>query len=401
MTSSKQFRYDHELAIGEIRLLLIWPGSRSDAINMSILYKDQGDVNVEYHALSYVWGSPVNPISVTCDGQPLLITHNLHQALLQLRDNGLTGPIWVDAICIDQSNIDERTRRVRMMRQIYSEAELVHIWLGEATTYTKLGVDLIPRVSRTLQQKSKTGFHRHSLDDPEFPSSNDPAWKSVADILTRPWFERIWVIQERMVAQACEYMCGPHTISSDALKSLTRDHQFVWQLQQRLLANKPPGVDGNMVYRGLQSPVMSRIHAEQGYTLMEWIIWTSAHKATDPRDKIFALIGLTTSVPLDLIDYRKELRQVLTDLGVLFLRQGTGGFTSSLHVLSFVNHAHRSLDLPSWIPEWTYAYDSFFALSLIMLPKEHIEVGKASYTVEDTNHNPVRETTSFLNRILK
>lgn len=382
MASANVFQYDHELASDEIRLLHLHVGSRTEPISTSLLYKNQKDVDIQYHALSYVWGSPLNPVKITCDGQPLLITQNLHKALIQLRDNEVTDPIWIDAICIDQSNLDERTRQVRMMRQIYSQAEMVHIWLGEATADTERGVHFIHSLAEMVEKNLISDPSYSSFNESDVPPDNDPAWKPAADILSRQWFERMWVIQERTVARACVYLCGPYKISSDTLNSLTKNHQFVWELQHSLLANKPQNIDGTMVYLGFLSPFMARFHTDKGLTLGEWLCWTSGHKATDPRDRIFALIGLTTDTPTTFIDYRKDLRQVLIDVGVWLMTRGSRGFGSPLNVPSFVNHGHRSFELPSWVPEWKYANDSFFALDLIMPPKETIDFGEPTYTVE-------------------
>lgn len=155
-----------------------------------------------------------------------------------------------------------------------------------------------------------------------------------------------------------------------------------------LMANKPQGVELLMGCMSTLSPIIARHHTGEGMTLAELLVWTSAHKATDPRDKIFALIGLTTSVSSDFIDYNHDIRQVLIDTCRLFFTQNSAGMEPVLGVLSFVNHAYRSIDLPSWVPEWGFKGDSFCALNLIMRPREWIEIGEASYT---TDHEEVRE----------
>lgn len=89
----KEFQDDHALAEDEIRLILIHPGCWADNINISILYKDQDESGIHYHALPCVWGSPADPANIICDNEPFFVTQNLHKALLQLRENGLTTPI--------------------------------------------------------------------------------------------------------------------------------------------------------------------------------------------------------------------------------------------------------------------------------------------------------------------
>ena len=107
----------------------------------------------KYDALSYVWGSIHNSVTITCDGHDLDITLNLHDALQQLREDGLDGFLWVDAVCIDQGNLDERAKQVRMMRQIYNHAEMVYIWLGRESSNAAAGIELLHRTAHAIRSK--------------------------------------------------------------------------------------------------------------------------------------------------------------------------------------------------------------------------------------------------------
>ncbi|PYI13974.1 hypothetical protein BO99DRAFT_371226, partial [Aspergillus violaceofuscus CBS 115571] len=83
-----------------------------------------------YEALSYVWGSDRRPNSVYVDGNPLPITSNLQAALRRLRRQSKNRKLWVDAICINQANRQEKNVQIRLMRRIYAEASRVLVWLG-------------------------------------------------------------------------------------------------------------------------------------------------------------------------------------------------------------------------------------------------------------------------------
>ena len=90
----------------------------------------------EFVALSYCWGSNETPATISCDGKELEVTPNCDAALRRMRMKGRRAcvtPIWVDAICIDQSNVEERNQQVTMMGDIYSTAREVRVWLGEGT----------------------------------------------------------------------------------------------------------------------------------------------------------------------------------------------------------------------------------------------------------------------------
>lgn len=116
-----------------IRLLRLLPGKPEDSKIRCQLYRcSLLDAAGHYKALSYVWGSdvPKDEQSVYCNGVRVPVTLNLYSALHSLRNATNVMTIWVDSLCIDQSNERERTRQVRMMREIYSNSQEVVIWLG-------------------------------------------------------------------------------------------------------------------------------------------------------------------------------------------------------------------------------------------------------------------------------
>jgi len=91
-----------------------------------------------YEALSYVWGDPKLQSTLQIEGARLKVTNNLELALRYLRLPDKPRTIWVDAICIDQSNIEERNQQVRLMKSIYSFCAVDLVWVGESDEYTKI-----------------------------------------------------------------------------------------------------------------------------------------------------------------------------------------------------------------------------------------------------------------------
>lgn len=136
----------------------------------------------EYSALSYVWGDPTITKPIEIEGKILNVTTNLYEALSRL----LTWPygrktpkakwIWIDAVCINQSDVTERGHQVQQMANIYKRASRVIIWLGEADAAAE-------RVGKRLKHGSLT----ESLEREHF------FLEDIASFLRRPWFRRIWV----------------------------------------------------------------------------------------------------------------------------------------------------------------------------------------------------------------
>jgi len=96
-----------------------------------------------YDALSYVWGSSEKRRSIFINKHELAVTENLHAALSHLRDKNLERILWVDAICINQADIQERSYQVRSMGKIYSKGSRVIVWLGEAVDNSDQALEAI------------------------------------------------------------------------------------------------------------------------------------------------------------------------------------------------------------------------------------------------------------------
>jgi hypothetical protein len=116
-----------------IRLLLLQPATSKQApLICEIHHAELGDGKIPpYEALSYVWGSVTDTTHrLICSGQHVSITRNLNEALLHLRYTDRVRVLWVDAVCVDQSNVSERNHQVCQMGEIYQQASQVVVWLG-------------------------------------------------------------------------------------------------------------------------------------------------------------------------------------------------------------------------------------------------------------------------------
>jgi hypothetical protein len=131
-----------------IRLLHLAPAAGdNDEIKCTLSFPSVDEAN-EYEALSYAWGtfeeSELLPINL--DGKDEFITPNLHLALANLRHKDRQRILWIDAVCIDQSNLSERNHQVSLMSSIYDNASLVVLWLGELTTDMAMTMDIFERI---------------------------------------------------------------------------------------------------------------------------------------------------------------------------------------------------------------------------------------------------------------
>jgi hypothetical protein len=353
----------------DIRLVQILPGGAGDAINLSICTVTLKSSPV-YISLSYTWGDPQQTCPIICEGKDLHVTRNLQDALWQLRQShlelaerfpirrsGLTRVFfWIDAICINQSDVDEKTDQVKLMWEIYSHAELVIAWLGKQDEASKRGVELIRHMSSVVGSSASEVDAERSDEQirrkiriSDFNTLGltgliSPAWNDLFSILTRDWFSRVWIIQEIVAARRCIFLCGDEVIDSSILLGIGKI------LEENKILSSIRDFDRNRVLAvNANCLAHLRLKKEHDFNTLLWS--THQFKASDQRDRIFALTrlksGPQSNSVFDLINYRLSTHQVLIEYASTMLAQG------SLDVLCYAQALGNIYSLPSWVPHWT------------------------------------------------
>jgi hypothetical protein len=176
------YRYSPLVRPGSIRLLRLMANSDEDAHIECQLFdyplQELGEGTHLYEALSYVWGDLNNLQSIFINEHNLPIRKNLHSALLCLRDRVIDRILWVDALCIQQNDNDEKGQQIQFMAEIYSKASRVVVWLGEAENDS----------DRALEK-----IHLAADDTSTEPLANEANKQAIRTLLQRSWFKRIWV----------------------------------------------------------------------------------------------------------------------------------------------------------------------------------------------------------------
>ena len=183
-----------------IRLLHIGAGFGDTPICCNLVVKSL-HASPPYEALSYTWGSLDLDSTIICNGVPLLITRHLYEALQYLRKPEHDRIMWIDAVCIDQKNLRERAEQVGLMKDIYAKAFHVVIWLGRETTEDKTAFSVLDRFKTLFETRGYGDLGPDCFVDAGLPDTNDPDWEPLVKLFQRPWFQRIWVVQEATVSR--------------------------------------------------------------------------------------------------------------------------------------------------------------------------------------------------------
>ncbi|MCJ1276033.1 hypothetical protein MMC21_003838 [Puttea exsequens] len=317
-----------------IRVLRLHPGQREDKILCDLEIVSLKDEPI-YVAVSYAWGSEDDQEAILLQGQVCRITRNLEEALRGLRRPNEPICLWIDAICINQADLNEKSSQVSMMSQIYSKASQTWVWLGPASSDSDAAMDFVASVTAEV------------FEDPELPVKLAP-WKACETLLKRPWWSRMWIVQEVCLSQQVLVRCGTKTIEMDhfvELKAL--HHKYYWSdseryAQLRLFTGVPFSIC-------LSYWKLAKNERETGGgMLMSWLTITETFQCTLGKDKIFALFGLLNKAERALFqpDYTKSDRQVFVETAASCVQR------EGLRAIQ-LRQEDKVLDLPSWVPDYS------------------------------------------------
>ena len=362
--TSDQYLYDRRLTTTDeprvIRLLNIFPGRKSDPIACELRYSSLEHLPY-YQAISYCWEGQDPSVTIDCNGRPLRITENLSAAIIALRHEDKSLLVWADAICIDQASIEEKNSQVPLMRLIYQNAALVRVWLGNDTTAQsgREAFDLLRELYHAYENLSwDFNFFMkqaggESLDSCRLPALRDPIWTSVLELVQRPWFTRAWIIQEVVVSQRALLHCGNMSLDWNEFC-----FGFLFAIKTGLLTTRPDTFRYSSELSRLMPLMITYIcFREPTYQNLDLSSLLQSHRlveATDPKDKIYALLGLSTKIESQVHglvpDYSLSTAQIYTDVSRAIISK-----CSTLDILGVPRTAPNPLigNVPSWVIDWS------------------------------------------------
>ena len=351
-----------------IRYLVLEPGKSKDPLSCSLVAAPL-DETPQFEAISYVWGDAIFDQKIICDpekGTILHITPTLRDALRQVRLTDKPRAVWADSICINQQDKDEKSYQVGLMGKIYSQSRCTLICLGpNDESHANKVATLLAEIDTMMQKVfDDPGF---SWDWNSFPQISaddlllsDERWRSYQVLLEQRWFGRGWTVQEAALGQDVSVLWG--------------NQNFKWMSVLRAY-NLLLGRSTNTY--PLTDIIMSRLHfegyrekmpheaktlvtparmPEGGMSLIETLDRARSLGLTEPRDRIYAFLGLpvaqkTLSVSSLRPDYNRSTVEVYQDFAEASIQA-----TSSLHILTYVEHydSKSVMDstVGSWVPRW-------------------------------------------------
>ncbi|KAF2442642.1 hypothetical protein P171DRAFT_522385 [Karstenula rhodostoma CBS 690.94] len=331
-------------------------------------------------ALSYVWGTEEADLKVKVvhnnpTGIPSIIyvKPNLHNALKYLRDSQIERVLWIDAICINQSDIGERNHEVAKMAQIYTLASRTVIWLGleDASGSSKRAFAILGFIGEQFEYTTaglvqvSPGFENRSATNTAFPSAyvhprsllavsravendvgpiySEADFEAIQQILTRPWWDRLWIWQEAALGyRKAIAQCGTDTVPWPLF---AHSACFITLHGKRTFG---ASYDSLLVLQ--RAGLFPEPHKVSTLGKKLWATHEAQYK--DKHDRIYALLGLASPryrAHIS-IDYSMDVFDMFYDTCVAIVTvEGRLSFLNFCNLNQEAQHTR-----PTWVPDWNF-----------------------------------------------
>ncbi|OQV00716.1 hypothetical protein CLAIMM_06179 [Cladophialophora immunda] len=351
-----------------------------------------------YAALSYCWGESGIQRTIHINGARKSVSANLYFILQRLRkglfkcacrscichqkvanpgrlDICFTQPgslLWIDAICIDQTNNDEKNQQIPLMKDIFKGSGMNIFWVGEEDEDTQKTFEFLHAVAELgeMPEEQAISLLSYAVSREYFGE----VWKSLGEFFCRPWWTRLWVVQEVVLSKEAILICGSWGIDWEVFHKCARllkaIRPMINELQEATVLDETFsyfntfmwGLSNLVIFTSLTSDLSRRAKvgtsdlAQDSEMLHSLLRMSRDYSVSDERDKVYGMLGiyqeLGASLKVD-INYDETVSNLYMRMVALIL-QGTWR-------LDFLGDLERRRDwrqarkwgLPSWVPDWT------------------------------------------------
>jgi hypothetical protein len=324
-----------------------------------------------YYGLSYCWGSSERVTRITCNGKPLQISGHLSQGLKELQSIPELAQkwFWIDQICVNQDDVDERTHQVKLMREIYTRAISTVIWIGVCEESCEKAFFLAQDICRICQadkHSSKGEYAKWKIPLPgdlyeeellslNLPDLSDPSWRELKALFAKSWFRRMWIIQEVVLSRK-----KPLLVYGSRVRNWEHVLWTSFWIRQRA-STLVADVIGTENISPLNNLFLIWATVKS-WGLQDLLLGTQYSRSTDPRDKIFSLLSIAAetqgkaTLPALLVpNYEKEFERVYRDVTYYLIST-----SRNLLLFSLIGENENptlacrqdSATLPSWVPRF-------------------------------------------------
>ncbi|KAK0707444.1 heterokaryon incompatibility protein-domain-containing protein [Lasiosphaeris hirsuta] len=333
--------YD-ELGQNEFRLLRVH-SKKMSTISCELFHASL-DHPPPYVAISYAWGDPRDTENIIISSVEARVTRSLHGALDALRSCKEDIIVWADAVCINQPSQEERSSQVKKMAYIYKNATSVAIWLGPEEEDSQLAVRFLKLVAEAAGQGCM-----QTQEEVAALIRDGSQVAALVSLFERPYWKRLWVVQEVLNAARIDVYCGSSTLPWDVYWKANA----VFKQHHSFLDCRFPG-SSNKTQRSFSDalawcgPGSFPDPRWPRSGLLRVLRTCRENLASDPRDKVFGLLGVLPDITALTPDYSRTVKEVFTDV-VDYELSTTKRCDVVCEAFPNVGATH----MPSWVPDWS------------------------------------------------
>ncbi|KAK7190767.1 heterokaryon incompatibility protein [Paraphaeosphaeria sporulosa] len=360
----------------------------------------QSPAAVPFKALSYTWGTGGFTSTLCINGRGFKITSSLEQALRHLQHPSEYVTLWVDQICINQQDNKEKSKQVALMGAIYQAAEETLVWLGPTESNSTLFMRVWREVGEDAEGFGMMDYYTTDLfpiltritnnidpDDPqtiEFNAIRHRATsrftleflKAMVEWHKRPWFTRVWVVQEFSLTSKATFVCGHQRISAEQalLARQIFDHCTRNMLEKVHDVDRPALLNAFSALRNNPTQAFFATRQQKKKFVAENNAGTTLYRllcnlhvdnklqATEPCDFIWGILGLAVDAKQLQIrpDYemKDRIELIYTETAKAIIKK------DGLDLIALSQFPKVIMNLPSWVPDWTANPRQSFAAPL-------------------------------------
>jgi hypothetical protein len=393
---AQPYQYEKLDRDDSIRLLLLYPRHPRGPVKCA-LFQTPLLTAPSYEAISYCWGLGGQSGVILVNGKTASVTPNALQVLKNYSSYWLPKLVWIDSLCVNQSDTEEKAKQMQIMDRIYKSAFHVSICLvqeSQALSFKQYGLqnkylsgydgfrrwvdeeftawddDLANHAVASFARDLLENFRisdLHVTDDGDAMyrrfarSSLTLCYESLHALFSNPWFNRIWVVQEVALARKIHVKYGEVDFDWSAIilaMNVVSKYPSLIELfgprKDTMKKHETPMGIANMA---VMEAVHSKIRNGEKISLACVLTWTRNFQSTDLRDRVFALRGICSDLPKSLMlpnyEARTSVEDVYINAAQAIVEAGDGARLLALSGIGYFDDSCSSLTLPSWVPNWT------------------------------------------------
>lgn len=318
-----------------------------------------------FTTVSYVWGTIMSEQTISINGQPSPVLETVIPLLDLLCDSPEFNEdvyFWVDSVCIHQANREEREAQVGLMDRVFRQARRTIAWLGPSNPITDEAMDFLVTLFRTRKPRFEFLHYgvRRMCPELDIPQK----WQSVEHLFSLPWWTRAWTLQEMVLPLEVVFYCGNKRID---IRTLAHALENMW------CCNPSEELIRSTIWRR----PWTRLRLASWYSSNSWrnkmtlvslLAYSGNCEVTDPRDRIYSLLGVSRERDRELVghpDYSLDTRVIYINLVKTFIEK-----RKSLDIICLA-HLFRSTKgfqgqrTPTWVPDWSVHVAPFVTPAMV------------------------------------